>query len=93
MTITTTFVEMVQTKAMQDTIISFFWLTILFGPVLAITPMLLLWDTDKPFNWKLYIKTALIFTIVVFLLQLPEVITDYRLWRDFPAQMIIDKLT
>lgn len=93
MTITTTFVEMVQNKAMHNIILQ----NILFPLIISILPatyaMMGIWLEKDKYDYKRFFKVYIIFVVIVSLLMLPFSISDYRLWRDFPAQMIIDKLT
>ena len=97
MTITTQFVSMVQEKAMQGLILDALWLSIFFGLILAIIPIAIKTFTNeeslefKPYL-KLYIKSAILLFILLTVLQLPSTISTYRLWRDFPTQMIVEKL-
>lgn len=94
MTITTQFVSIVQEKAMQGLIMLNIFTPLFIGGLLALLTVGIEWaKTDKwKWNWKLFLKAWLICFTVIALLMIPSTISDYRLWRDFPAQMIVEKL-
>lgn len=94
MTITQQFVSMVQTKAMQGIVQSIIILPVVFGFFIATVTgwiNLVILDEDK-WNCKLFLIAWFFCVVAIAILMLPSTVSDYLLWRDFPAQMIIDKL-
>ena len=93
MTITTTFVEMVQNRAMHNIILQNIFSPLLIGGLLSLFILVLGYDKTDKWDFKLFFKAWFFCAIVLALVMIPNSVSSYRLWRDFPMQMIIDKLT
>ena len=93
MTITTTFVEMVQNKAMHNIILQNIFFPLLIGGLLSLFILVVGYDQTDKWYFKLCFKTWFFCAVVLALVMIPNSVSSYCLWRDFPMQMIIDKLT
>ena len=92
MTITTQFVSMVQEKAMQGLIVLNIFTPLFIGGLIALFAGGIEWEKTDKWNLKLFLKAWFFCVVAIAILMIPSTISDYRLWRDFPTQMIVEKL-
>lgn len=93
MTITSTFVELVQAKAMSGIITSYIYVTLLISFIFGLFGTMLICEEESKWRWKLFFKLFVISFVILALIMGLSSLSNYKLWRDFPIQMIIDKLT